>query len=115
MMGLTPTSPYNRSRPQIRGIRVYASDPSLAESLSTADVHEATLHIRWEADPDDPSRWMARGPARSGSTWRSSTSIRSGDLCYDPCDLDDPYLLARDGLPLEATPSFTSRWSMRWR
>jgi hypothetical protein len=106
-MNETPTSPYNRSRPQVRGIRVYASDPSLAESLSTADVHEATLQIRWEADPDDPSR---DGP-RPGPVGEYLEVLdydpASGGRWYEPCDLNDPYLLATDGhTPSDGNPQF---------
>lgn len=106
-MSETPSSPYNRNRPQVRGLRVYASDPSLAESLSTADVHEATLHIRWEADPDDPSR---DGP-QPGPVGEYLEVLdydpASGGRWYEPCDLNDPYLLATDGhTPSDGNPQF---------
>ncbi len=49
----------------------------------------------------------ARSPARSASTWRWSTSTRRASCFYEPVDLDDPELLAQDGLPpSEGSPQF---------
>ena len=105
-MGLTPTSPYNLSRPRVRGIRVYASDPSLAETLSTADVHEATLEIPWEVDPNDP---LKDGPAPGpvGEYVEVLDYDPASKTWYEPCDLNAPYLLAQHGhAPSDGNPQF---------
>ncbi len=84
-------------RPAYRRLRGYAIDPSLAQRLDTAPVSTVTFHVPWESlDP---------GPV---GDYLEVIDIDPAARCaYAPVDLDDPRLLAQDGLPAsEGLPQF---------
>jgi hypothetical protein len=84
-------------QPVIRRLRALAFDPSLATRLATASFNEITVAIPWEE--------LAPGPV--GEYLEVVDIDRPSGVFYYPVDLDDPHLLARDGLaPSESNPQF---------
>ena len=82
--------------PPYRRVRVYAVDPSLSARLDTAGSNEVALKIRWET--------LQRGPT---GEYLAVEDVDAAKRRYDPVDLDDPRLLARDGwAPSEGNPQF---------
>lgn len=110
------------STPPHRRLRVYAFDPSLARRLETAGVNEVTLNVPWESlewpkpkldkdgnqerDEDgDPVFDDMPGPI---GEYLEIVDFDPASRCfYEPVNLDDPGLLAMDGLaPSEGDPRF---------
>jgi subtilisin family serine protease/quinol monooxygenase YgiN len=83
--------------PPYRSLRGYAIDPSLAQRLDTLPISQVTFSVPWERlDP---------GPV--GEYLEVIDFDPAGCCFYEPIDLDDPKLLAQDGLaPSEGTPQF---------
>lgn len=83
--------------PAFRRLRGYAFDPSLAIDLNTSSISEVTFHVPWEAlKPGPVGEYLEVVDLDPGSGYY-----------YEPVNLDDPRLLARDGLaPSEGTPQF---------
>lgn len=83
--------------PLYRHLRGYAIDPSLAQRLETAPVSRIEFKIPWE--PLEP------GPV---GEYLEVIDLDSAAGClYEPVNLDDPFVLAQDGLPpSEGTPQF---------
>jgi hypothetical protein len=83
--------------PPYRRVRVYAVDPSFSTRFDTADINEVVLKIRWET-------LKSKGPV---GEYVAVKDVDAADRQYDPVDLDDPRLLARDGWdPSEGNPQF---------
>ena len=83
--------------PVSRRLRVLAFDPSLATRLETATVNQLTLSISWEE--------LAPGPV--GEYVEVVDYDPASRVFYRPVDLDDPRLLAQDGIaPSESNPQF---------
>ena len=83
--------------PPFRTLRGYALDPTLAQRLQTATISEITLRVPWEA--------LEPGPC--GEYLEVIDYDPSSKCFYAPVNLDDPHLLAQDGLPpSEGTPQF---------
>jgi hypothetical protein len=87
----------NSQPPPYRRLRGYAIDPSLSLSLATSQVNLLVYKVPWE-----------ELDARGGETWSSYPAGEYVEIVdydpasqrfYDPVNLDDPYLLAQDGLP----------------
>ncbi len=75
-----------------------AFDPSLTTVLETAAVNELTLHVPWEADLE---------PGPIGEYIEVIDYDPASGVFYEPVELDDPLLIARDGLtPSESNPQF---------
>jgi hypothetical protein len=86
------------SMPPHRRLRVYAFDPSLATRLETARINQAVLRIPWESS-------LGMGPV--GEYLEVIDYDPATGCFYDPVDLNDPVLLAQDGiLPSEGNPKF---------
>ncbi|MDC8004299.1 hypothetical protein POV27_09570 [Aureisphaera galaxeae] len=86
------------SPPPFRRLRVLAFDPSLAIQLDTAEMNQLTLEIPWET-PLDP------GPI--GEYVEVIDYDPGSGFFYEPVDLEDPNIIARDGLtPSESNPQF---------
>ncbi|EJM74800.1 S8 family serine peptidase [Pseudomonas sp. GM55] len=84
--------------PEFRRLRVYAYDPLLGRTLETVGINETTLQIPWETD-------LLPGPV--GEYLEVVDVDPASGCCYAPVDLNDPRLLATDGLqPSEANPQF---------
>jgi hypothetical protein len=84
--------------PVSRRLRVYAYDPLLGRTLETVGINETTLQIPWETD-------LLPGPI---GEYLEVVDVDPASGCsYAPVDLNDPRLLAIDGLqPSEANPQF---------
>ncbi len=106
--------------PPYRRLRVYAFDPSF-QRLETIGVNELTLQVRWEMSPEaDGASGSTGGAGEPGDDSRSSLGLGptgeylevvdydpASGCFYEPVDLDDPRLLATDGLPpSEGDPKF---------
>jgi hypothetical protein len=84
--------------PNSRRLRGYSFDPSLSVQLDTALVNEAVFKIRWE----EP---LQQGPV--GEYLEVVDFDPASNCFYEPIDLNDPYVLAQDGLlPSESNPQF---------
>jgi hypothetical protein len=89
----------NRYKPAVRRLRAYSFDPSLSTRTDTRGINEVTLSIRWEKDQLEP------GPV--GEYIAVIDHDPASDCFYDPVNLNDPYLLAQDGVqPSEGNPHF---------
>jgi hypothetical protein len=81
-----------------RRLRVYAYDPSLGQELATVAINQTTIAVPWEAA-------LAPGPV--GEYVEVVDVDPASGCCYAPVDLDDPRLIANDGLgPSETNPQF---------
>ena len=84
--------------PRVRRLRAYAFDPSLATRSAHAEVNEITIEIDFERD-------LAPGPV--GEYLEVVDIDPASDCVYAPVDLNDPSLLAQDGLDRsESSPQF---------
>ncbi|HKI05024.1 MAG TPA: hypothetical protein VKK31_23800 [Thermoanaerobaculia bacterium] len=83
--------------PSTRSLRVYAFDPSFNWQLETAVINQMTLQVPWEP--------LGVGPV--GEYLEVVDVDPASDCCYAPIDLNDPDLLAMNGLdPAEGDPQF---------
>lgn len=90
--------------PRNRRLRVFALDPGLAASLDTVHLAIATIDVPYEADSRGRSL-LKPGPV--GEYLEVVDVDPASDRAYPPVDLDDPRLLASDGLaPSEGNPQF---------
>lgn len=88
----TPTTP------PARRLRVFAFDPLLSTELGTASINEVTLQVIWEDE-------LEPGPV--GEYLEVVDHDPAADCFYEPVDLNNPHLLATDGLaPSEGNPGF---------
>lgn len=83
--------------PTIRRLRGYSFDPSLSAKLETAFINERIYTVPWEdLEPGPVGEYVAIIDVDPAS--RSY---------YEPLNLNDPHLLAQDGLPASAlNPQF---------
>lgn len=92
--------PSNQSilRPKTKYLRVFSYDPSLKLSLETAVVNSVTISIPWEKHPDNPELdGPAPGPV--GEYVEVIDYDPASECIYAPVDLNNPYILAEQGLP----------------
>src|SRR5260370_29646994 len=98
----TPTS-----SPPFRRLRVFALDPSLQTDLDTAAINQAVLKVPWERNPakEGDGTPLEAGPV---GEYLAVVDVDPASQCfYQPVDLNDPDLLAQDGLtPSEGNPQF---------
>ena len=94
---LTTPMPFAPGKPAFRLLRGYSGDPSLTTQLATAMIGEVTFKVPWEALPPGPV-----------GEYLEIVDVDPASGCfYEPVNLDDPSLLAQDGLaPSEGTPQF---------
>jgi len=104
-------------RPAFRRLRGYAFDPSLSMQMETALVNEVVFKVLWEpiatrrslapstsAATSTPDR-LERGPI--GEYVEVVDFDPASGCFYEPVDLDNPDVLAQDGLaPSEGNPQF---------
>lgn len=84
--------------PVYRRLRGYSFDPSLSNQLDTALINEATFKIDWEED-------LRKGPV--GEYLEVIDYDPASEYFYEPVDLNNPHILAADGLvPSESNPQF---------
>lgn len=98
--------------PAQRRVRVFAFDPSLATQFQFAAINTATIQIPWEPPPSagDPANAGGKRPLTVGPVgdYLEVIDHDPASACfYAPVDLNDPRLLAQDGLaPDEGNPQF---------
>lgn len=86
------------SPPVFRNLRGYALDPSLAQMLKDAPVSEIIFRVPWDNN---------LGPGPVDEYLEVIDFDPSARCFYEPVNLNDPHLLAADGLqPSEGTPQF---------
>ncbi len=84
--------------PACRKLRIYAFDPSISSSFDLAEVGQVTVGVEWEPG-------LEPGPV--GEYLEVVDRDPASDAFYRPVDLNDPRLLAQDGLaPSESNPQF---------
>lgn len=84
--------------PPFRKIRGYAFDPSLSLKIDTAAINAITYKIPWEND-------LKAGPC--GEYVEIVDYDPTFQLFYKPIDLNNPYILAQEGIePDEGNPQF---------
>lgn len=84
--------------PGERSLRVFAFDPSLTTQLDMVEINEAVLRVPWDGE-------LARGPV--GEYVEVVDFDPASKRFYYPIDLNDPHVLAQDGLPpSEGDPRF---------
>ena len=93
-----PKNPASQPQPPAqRMLRGYAFDPSLATQLETALVSGITYKVPWER----------LGPGPVGEYVEVVDYDPASECFYAPVDLDDPAILAQNGLqPSEGNPQF---------
>jgi hypothetical protein len=90
--------------PRERRLRVFAFDPSLGVQLETAGINEVTLEIPWERD-DRGRDILEPGPV--GEYVEVIDHDPASGSLYAPVDVNDPAIVAQDGLPpSESNPQF---------
>ena len=83
--------------PHRRTLRAFAFDPSLDTSIETSVINRINLKVPWEK--------LGKGPV--GEYLEIIDVDPPSGYFYPPVDLDDPHLLAQDGLaPSEGNPQF---------
>ena len=84
--------------PVSRSLRIFAFDPSLSAQFDTAGIGEITIGIPWEKN-------LRPGPV--GEYIEVVDADPASGAFYRPVDLNDPRILAQDGLaPSESNPQF---------
>jgi len=83
--------------PAFRKLRAYAFDPSLSLEIDTAEINSLTYKVKWEN--------LEPGP--SGEYVEVIDFDPTIKKFFAPVNLNDPYILAQDGLdPSESNPQF---------
>ncbi len=82
--------------PTQRRLRVYSFDPSLSTRLTTCSINLATLTIPWERLGSLLGDHFVPGPV--GDYLEVIDIDPASGKAYDPVNLDDPALLATDGV-----------------
>lgn len=86
-----------KRNPPFRLLRAYAFDPITSLDLETSDINEITYKVPWEDV----------GPGPEGEYIIVFDRDPGSDAIYAPVNLNDPHILAADGLtPSEADPQF---------
>jgi len=84
--------------PLYRYLRIFAFDPSVASQLDLANIAEVTIPITWEEN-------LEPGPV--GEYIEVVDVDPASDVFYKPVNLNEPRLLAQNGLsPSERNPQF---------
>lgn len=84
--------------PVSRSLRIFAFDPSLSAQFDTAGIGEISIDIPWEKN-------LLKGPV--GEYVEVVDVDPASGMLYRPVDLNDPRILAQDGLaPSESNPQF---------
>lgn len=88
--------------PAVRRLRIYAFDPQASVELETAVINDIVVELPWESRWEDPIQ-----PGPVNDYLEVIDHDPASGVFYEPVDLDDPALLAQDGLPpSEGRPQF---------
>ena len=89
--------------PDERRLRVFAFDPTMGVALETAGINEVTLQVPWERSLAGTD---VLGPGPVGEYLEVVDRDPASKAYYAPVNLNDPHLLARDGLgPVRVEPA----------
>lgn len=89
-------------KPAFRYLRGYAFDPSLSIQTDTVEVNNIIYRVEWEELAKDKTQSFPSGEYIKIIDVDPSTGV-----FYPPVNLDDPFLLASDGLePSVSNPQF---------
>ena len=100
------TDPYKISPPAMRKLWIYSIDPSLAGTLETAMINRATVEVPWMDNPD-PLKGTGPDKGPIGQYLEVIDLDPASGYCYEPVNLDDPFILAKGGLePSDGNPQF---------
>ncbi|QDK17103.1 hypothetical protein ES815_01790 [Leclercia adecarboxylata] len=100
MKSYQPISPL--PKPPVRRLNVYAFDPQSSVELKTAVINNTVIELPWETRWEDQ---LETGPIND--YLEVIDYDPSSGLFYTPTDLNDPFLLAQDGLPpSEGNPQY---------
>src|SRR5262245_47767050 len=109
----TPPKVTASDPPATRQLRVFAFDPSLSTEMANYEVSEVVTRIPWERDRcwegKDHKLVNERGclPGPKGDYLEVIDVDPASGFAYEPVDLNDPHLLATNGLPpSEGNPKF---------
>jgi hypothetical protein len=84
--------------PTYRKLRIFALDPGLSAQYNTAGISQITISVPWEEK-------LMPGPV--GEYLEVVDADPASEVFYKPIDLNDPRILAQDGLaPSETNPMF---------
>lgn len=87
-----------------RRLRVFAIDPEVASESGSAELNTLTLNLLWEVDRDGVD---CLGPGPVGEYLEVIDSDLERGTIYPPVDLNDPAIIAQDGLaPAEGDRHF---------
>lgn len=87
----------NLNAPPFRKLRGYAFDPISSLKMDTAEINQIIYQVPWESD-------LLTG---SGDYIKVIDRHPASNTTYKPIDLNDPAILASDGLtPSETNPQF---------
>ena len=111
----TPGTGSGITPPTYRRLRGYSFDPTLSIQLDTALINDALFKVRWEdkhsgqqqeqQTPSPDGYGLKPGPV--GEYIEVIDYDPASKVFYTPIDLDDPLVLAQDGLtPSESNPQF---------
>jgi len=103
-------------KPPFRKLRGYAFDPSLSLQAQTVDINSMIYKVVWEdlyLSDDEKKKQLENPQYKPQTTGPTGEYIEVVDYdpttgrYYKPLDLNDPYILAQDGLaPSESNPQF---------
>lgn len=99
---MADNSPTSYPLPAVRRLRIYAFDPQASVELSTAVINDAVVELPWESRWESP---LEKGPIND--YLEVIDHDPASGVFYEPVDLNDPVLLAQNGLPpSEGRPQF---------
>lgn len=85
-------------KPKSRALRIFPFDPSIGGGVDSDGLSEITIEIPWEEE-------LKPGPV--GEYLEVVDADPASRKFYRPVDLNDPYVLAQNGLsPVESNPQF---------
>lgn len=95
-------------KPAFRKLRGYAFDPSLSLKIDTALINDITYTIPWEDEQsEEPGSPAGLKPGPSGEYIEVIDFDPTVNKFYSPVNLNNPYILAQDGLePSGSNPQF---------
>jgi hypothetical protein len=118
--GLYSADKVRRRPPARRRLQIFAVDPGASNRLDTAFINKAVIDVPWEGEATDANRSAGQvmeegqagpanflGPGPVGEYVEVVDVDPASKMAYPPIDLNDPYLLAENGLtPSEGNPQF---------
>jgi hypothetical protein len=108
----TPLKVTTSEPPATRLLRVFAFDPSLSTEMANYEVSEVVTRIPWERDRQFKREGKLHKepglqPGPIGDYLEVIDVDPASGRAYEPVDLNDPHLLATNGLPpSEGNPKF---------